>query len=98
MTFENVARSYAMICQIPFFKTARVFKSSLRANGSRERAPDDRLREAIHRAAQRKNGLLRRLRPPSLVELRRTSPSPQRAVIVRLDGPIQYDASSQFHH
>jgi hypothetical protein len=23
-------------------------KSSLRANGSRERAPDDRLREAIH--------------------------------------------------
>jgi hypothetical protein len=23
----------------------------LRANGSRERAPDDRLREAIHRAA-----------------------------------------------
>jgi hypothetical protein len=31
----------------------------LRANGSRECAPDDRLREAIHRAAQRKNGLLR---------------------------------------
>jgi hypothetical protein len=25
--------------------------SSLRANGSRERAPDDRLREAIHLAA-----------------------------------------------
>src|SRR5437016_3226274 len=42
---------------------------SLRANGSRECAPDDRLREAIHRAAQRKNGLL----PPSLGELRRTS-------------------------
>jgi len=32
---------------------------SLRANGSRECAPDDRLREAIHLAAQRKNGLLR---------------------------------------
>jgi hypothetical protein len=42
---------------------------SLRANGSRECAPDDRLREAIHLAAQRKNGLLR----PSLAELGRTS-------------------------
>src|SRR5260370_24983632 len=37
--------------------------SSLRANGSRECAPDDRLREAIHGAAQRKNGLLRRFAP-----------------------------------
>src|SRR6266404_2545106 len=37
--------------------------TSLRANGSRECAPDDKLREAIHRAAQRKNGLL----PPSLM-------------------------------
>jgi hypothetical protein len=27
---------------------------SLRANGSRERAPDDRLREAIHRRQARK--------------------------------------------
>jgi hypothetical protein len=36
------------------------YPASLRANGSRERAPDDRLREAIHLAAQRKNGLLRR--------------------------------------
>ncbi|SIO42225.1 hypothetical protein SAMN05443247_05156 [Bradyrhizobium erythrophlei] len=36
---------------------------SLRANGSRECAPDDRLREAIHLAAQRKNGLLRRFAP-----------------------------------
>ncbi len=35
-------------------------RPSLRANGSRECAPDDRLREAIHRVAQRKNGLLRR--------------------------------------
>src|SRR6266536_1467991 len=33
---------------------------SLRANGSRECAPDDRLREAIHLTAQRKDGLLRR--------------------------------------
>src|SRR5258707_3382808 len=29
-----------------------LFGSSLRANGSRECAPDDRLREAIHRAAK----------------------------------------------
>jgi hypothetical protein len=28
------------------------FKSSLRANGSRECAPDDRLREAIHGATK----------------------------------------------
>jgi hypothetical protein len=28
---------------------------SLRANGSRERAPDDRLREAIQRSKQSKN-------------------------------------------
>jgi len=35
--------------------------SSLRANGSRECAPDDRLREAIHGA--RKGGLLRRFAP-----------------------------------
>jgi hypothetical protein len=33
--------------------------SSLRANGSRECAPDDRLSEAIRLAAQRENGLLR---------------------------------------
>jgi hypothetical protein len=34
----------------------------VRANGSRERAPDDRLREAIHIAAETKDGLLRPLR------------------------------------
>jgi hypothetical protein len=37
-------------------------RPSLRATGSRECAPDDRLREAIHLAAPRKNGLLRSLR------------------------------------
>src|SRR4051812_30247722 len=36
---------------------------SLRVNGSSGCAPDDRLREAIHLAAQRKNGLLRRCAP-----------------------------------
>src|SRR5258705_13603644 len=39
-----------------------VLKPSLRANGSRECAPDDRLHEAIHLAAKRKNGLLRSAR------------------------------------
>src|SRR5882762_470675 len=39
-----------------------VHPPSLRANGSRHCAPDDRLREAIHRAAQRKNGLLKSLK------------------------------------
>jgi hypothetical protein len=47
------------------FKQA-IVEPSLRANGSRECAPDDRLHEAIHRAAQRKNGLLRRFRLRSL--------------------------------
>src|ERR1700681_3028080 len=37
----------------------RILAPSLRATGSRECAPDDRLREAIHCAAQRKYGLLR---------------------------------------
>jgi len=36
-----------------------IVEPSLRANGSRECAPDDRLHEAIHLAARRKNGLLR---------------------------------------
>src|SRR6266478_6873570 len=36
--------------------------SSLRANGSRECAPDDRLREAIHFATTQEAGLLRRFR------------------------------------
>src|SRR5258708_6065904 len=45
-------------------------KPSLRANGSRERAPNDRLREAIHLAAQRKNGLLRRFAPRNDVKTR----------------------------
>src|SRR5882672_10377802 len=35
------------------------FSTSLRANGSRERAPDDRLREAIHSFFVRRHGLLR---------------------------------------
>ena len=41
------------------FRTVTIL-TSLRANGSRECAPDDRFREAIHRATRRKNGLLRR--------------------------------------
>src|SRR6266704_1519321 len=36
--------------------------TSLRANGSRECAPDDGLREATHAATRGKNGLLRRHR------------------------------------
>jgi hypothetical protein len=62
-------------------------KSSLRANGSRECAPDDRLREAIHFAVRRKNGLLRndvaaRVRPPAARCVRvvqERCPSKQRA-------------------
>jgi len=38
-------------------------RASLRANGSRECAPDDRLREAIQKLHPRKNGLLRRFAP-----------------------------------
>ncbi len=39
-----------------------VWRSSLRANGSRECAPDDRLREAIHSFFARQDGLLRSAR------------------------------------
>src|SRR3954469_13506204 len=46
----------------------RLPQPSLRANGSRECAPDDRLREAIHRAAERKSGFLRRCAPRNDVE------------------------------
>jgi len=42
----------------------------LRANGSRECALDDRLREAIQ---SRKKGWIASSLPPSLLELRRTS-------------------------
>jgi hypothetical protein len=42
----------------------RMLKPSLRANGSRECAPDDRLREAIHDITARPQyGLLRRIAP-----------------------------------
>jgi hypothetical protein len=43
--------SQRLICPSGRFVTRAYPKSSLRANGSRERAPDDRLREAIHSAA-----------------------------------------------
>jgi hypothetical protein len=39
-----------------------VYKPSLRATGSAEWPPDDRLREAIHLTQQSKHGLLRRKR------------------------------------
>ena len=40
-------------------EVANVCLASLRANGSRECAPDDRLREAIHGRNKKKDGLLR---------------------------------------
>src|SRR5260370_40099704 len=43
-------------------RRAQLREPSLRANGSRERAPDDRLREAIHSRDNGDNGLLRRFR------------------------------------
>src|SRR5258707_13155618 len=57
----GIASRHASYRSLSSFLQAVVW--SLRANGSRECAPDDRLREAIHRAAQRKNGLLRRSAP-----------------------------------
>jgi len=50
----------------------------LRANGSRECAPDDRLREALHLIAS-KNGLLRRFAPRNDVD----STPPYFAVVTR---------------
>ena len=54
--------NYLQISGASCRENAKLYPPSLRANGSRECAPDDRLREAIHVAAQRKNGLLRRKR------------------------------------
>ena len=64
--------AFAASPRVSMRKTGCTGESSLRANGSRECAPDDRLREAIHRprrhcerseaihlATVRKNGLLR---------------------------------------
>ena len=59
MTAGRVAPSYLATDSI--FKEP-IVEPSLRANGSRECAPDDRLREAIHKAT-RKYGLLRRFAP-----------------------------------
>jgi hypothetical protein len=53
-------------------------RPSLRANGSCERAPDDRLREAIQLVRERRLDRFLAFAPP------------QAAVIVRLDRTIQY--------
>src|ERR1700694_4905658 len=63
-------------CEGPSGRCAVVLRSSLRATGSRERAPDDRLREAIHSRAKKE--WIGSSLPPALVELRRTSRSSQR--------------------
>jgi hypothetical protein len=44
-------------------KSADAFFRHCEPPGRREAPPDDKLREAIHRAAKRKNGLLRRCAP-----------------------------------
>jgi len=66
--------------------------SSLRANGSRECAPDDRLREAIHLSFCRDDGLLRRFAPrnddnhspESAHDTFDTSQENQMSVVIRL--------------
>src|SRR5258708_5383656 len=57
---------------------ARSPQPSLRANGSRECAPDDRLREAIHVPAYRIDGLLRRFAPPKNATETKTAPAHRR--------------------
>jgi len=69
MTPESVACSWPINCsriQFSNRQDTRGLIPSLRASGSRECAPDDRLREAIHVAAKLKSGLLRRFRLRSL--------------------------------
>src|ERR1700722_3263522 len=61
-----MAHSRSMNCFGFTFQTAKtlgISKLSLRANGSRECASDDRLREAIHLLSRRGHGLLRRFTP-----------------------------------
>src|SRR5258706_7436853 len=59
---ESIAFAKFQI-QLSNSQEPRVVYASLRANGSRECAPDDRLREAIHDQSNGENGLLRRLAP-----------------------------------
>jgi hypothetical protein len=60
--------------------TCRNRPPSLRANGSRECAPDDRLREAIQRQKPRRNsGLLRRYAPRNDGRIRVRIPAAQMA-------------------
>jgi hypothetical protein len=64
-----------------FIELIRSLSTSLRATGSRECAPDDKLREAIHVATQRKNGLLRYARNDGGIGVKSQSIRPQ----LRLD-------------
>src|SRR5258706_8054150 len=59
------AFAFNELLSIQFSNSQRQFvvEPSLRANGSRECAPDDRLREAIHGRNKKKDGLLRRYAP-----------------------------------
>jgi hypothetical protein len=59
----------------------------LRANGSRECAPDDRLREAIHNQSNGENGLLRRFRLRSLSYGGQVAPRNDGQIQPRLRGP-----------
>src|SRR5260370_4052492 len=55
---------------------------SLRANGSRECAPDDRLREAIHCHTKKEAGLLRRCAPRNDDKIRLRDPAARCARVV----------------
>src|SRR6202795_3561920 len=65
MTATGVPYSRAILAArgVVIESTPVVPSSSLRANGSRECAPDDKLREAIPLAATQEAGLLRRFAP-----------------------------------
>jgi hypothetical protein len=49
--FSRIGARSSLHRLVPIHAIVRSVQPSLRANGSRECAPDDRLREAIHRAA-----------------------------------------------
>jgi hypothetical protein len=73
------------------FQTAA--SSSLRANGSRERAPDDRLREAIHASTRGRMDCFVAYAPRNDDEVRVSSPAARSARALQIHTPIETEGA-----
>jgi hypothetical protein len=101
-TRPRVQRAPGLPCALFFLEGQRSYKTpgvsrrgvaklyldltSLRANGSRERAPDDRLREAIHSFFVLRDGLLRFARNDEFRESNRKMAPAIRSCAAAQDG------------